>query len=312
MNTTEKLLTGLVNIGERQFSGEKDATELLKNSLQREGVPVYVQEFPLKLPQEKSAVLLLDGKQQECRATSFVSGSIDNKECIISSALPMAESPDLPNINFNPYCRAISRGNHYWNPAVAVSHDVLQRILTASSVRAKIDIECVEDTAHNLLVGNTDDPNCIVFTHYDSIGPGAFDNASGTVACVDAVVQRRHTLDTTLFVLSGAEELSTKKPYYWGEGYRQFQREYAAQMKHAQQILVVDSVGAGPLQWIQDPRVLRRAFPINDAEALLPKIQLLCTDLLSLMPVYHSELDTVNCVELRKIAEASEKLLLLL
>lgn len=307
MREAFSLLSTLVDIGERQIGGETRAAEHILMFLQEHGMACSQQDVPVRVPVQRRADLRVDGQVVPCRATSFVSGSIVGKDNILSSALPMAESPDLPNINVNPYCSGISRGNHYWQPAIAVSHSGLAHVLQGNDVRADVEVELVSHTARNILVGNAVDPRSVIFTHYDSVGPGANDNASGVVATVLALLAQPAILEHSLIVFSGAEELSTDKPLYWGAGYRQFQSDYAATLDQAEHILVVDSVGAGDITVIQNARTVRRAFPLTDMEVLLPKIQLITGDLSQLMRVYHSEDDQEELVDQAMVMAAAQR-----
>ncbi|TSC79965.1 MAG: Uncharacterized protein G01um101425_442 [Candidatus Peregrinibacteria bacterium Gr01-1014_25] len=309
MPATGNILRDLVMLGERQLLAETRATDRICAFLKDAGIPYDVQTFPIQIPQARSAVLTVDGDAVDCVATCFTSGVIPDKETIISSAMPMAESPDLPNINVNPYCPVISRANHYRKPAVAVSHAVLTRVLAGKTVRGEVAVELVAYEAHNIVVGNIDAPATVVFTHYDSIGPGAFDNASGTAAVLEALVRSPALREDSLVVLSGAEELSTDLPYYWGAGYRRFQERHPDVLARAQSIVVVDSVGRGAIGAITDARTVRRAFPLADMETLLPKIRLIAGSLEGLMPVYHSALDTMDVIDEASIAAATDLLL---
>lgn len=313
MTNPPPLFSALADLGERQGKTEAAAAELLNAAIRGAGLTATVQTFPVTLPRQRSARLTVDGRELPCVATSFASGEIIGKENIISSALPMAVSPDLPNINVNPYCPAISRGNHYRKPAVAVSHETLALLLAGSHVRADIDVELVKAEAHNLLVGNLSSPRAIVFTHFDSVGPGANDNLSGTLSTLQTLLDHPELTETVLFVFSGAEELSTDLPYYWGAGYRRFQEQYPAAMESAKQLLVIDSVGKGTPGWITDPGVVRRAFPLNDMDHFTAKTALLAAPLERLMPVYHSELDLPDAMDMANIevaaASLAEKLL---
>jgi hypothetical protein len=308
MPSPQNLLQKLVSLGERQGATEAAALELIRTFLANAGITSEVTTFTVTLPVERSAVLTIDGKTAPCAATSFASGVIPDKEIVISSAMPMALSPDLPNININPYCPVISKGNHYRKPAIAVSHEVLDRILRGKNVRAEIEVDLVEAEAHNILVGNAENPRTIVFTHFDSIGPGANDNATGTATVCDVLARSPQLMDGTLFVISGSEELSTDLPYYWGAGYRRFQEQYGARMRSAEKILVVDSVGCGTITPITDARTIRRAFPVTDMDAIIDKIQLIAGNLEGLMPVYHSAADTLDRVEDASLAQAARLL----
>ena len=102
------------------------------------------------------------------------------------------------------------------------------------------------------MVGNLINPKNLVFTHYDSIYSGAVDNASGVAVTLKLILDKPKLLKTTLFVLSGNEELAYDFPVYWGRGYREFEKKYWPLMKHSQKILIIDGVGNSPTEFITD------------------------------------------------------------
>ncbi len=309
MTSLSSIIEKLVFLGERQLQGEAAAMQILCQELAARKISYDLQVLPITVPVCRSAVLMVDGKEMPCAGTSFSSGKIAGKDSVLSSALPMAESPDLPNINVNPSCPVVSRGNVYRKPAIAVSHDVLKKILDARDVEATVETDLIPYEAHNIICGNRTDPRTIIFTHYDSIGPGANDNASGVAATLEAITRDPTILERTLIVFSGAEELSTDMPYYWGAGYRAFIEANRQTMNLASAILVVDSVGNGPIEKIREPSVIRRAFPIGDRTDLVAKTTLLTGDINQLIRVYHSEIDTEDKLSEESIFRASDAII---
>jgi len=305
MTSLPSIIGKLVSLGERQLQAEKAAKDILCQELSDRGMPYDLQTFPIIVPVCRSAVLTVDNKELPGAGTSFSSGRISGKDNLLSSALPMAESPNLPNINVNPSCPIISRGNVYRKPAIAVSHDVLKKILDARDVEATVETDLILYEAHNIVCGNRATPRTIIFTHYDSIGPGANDNASGVAATLEAITRDPTILERALIVLSGAEELSTDMPYYWGAGYRTFIEAKQEMMNLASTILVIDSVGNGPIEKIRDSGIIRRAFPIGDRTDLVAKTTLITGDINQLMRVYHSEADTEEKLSEESIEDAT-------
>lgn len=66
----------------------------------------------------------------------------------------------------------------------------------------------------NILVGNNINPKNIFFAHYDSVGIGATDNASGVGILMNIIINFPKSLRDNLFVFSGNEELSYDYPTY--------------------------------------------------------------------------------------------------
>ena len=133
-----QIIDNLSALGERQGAALNTAIELVIRCLRANKIPFSLQDIRIDIPIERSAILTIDGKEAPCKATSFVSGLIQGKDVVLSSAMPMAESPNLPNINVNPYCSEISRGNHYCSPAIAVSPRTLQKIFDGKNIAAAV------------------------------------------------------------------------------------------------------------------------------------------------------------------------------
>ncbi|MCX6715458.1 MAG: M28 family peptidase [Candidatus Taylorbacteria bacterium] len=132
-----------------------------------------------------------------------------------------------------------------------------------------------------------------MFSHYDSLGPGAIDNASGTAVALDIAIQfnRQGRSGSVLFVFDGNEEISYDYPTYWGHGYREFEKKYFNLLKKTERIIVVDCVGQGTSTMIRDPHIINLAFPLENISVLKEKVAILSGDIDQLMSVYHSELD---------------------
>lgn len=301
-----KLLRELVALGERQFDAERQAAALIVDTLQRARIPCEQQSFVVDVPACERASLVADGVPVPCRGCSTVSGSVEGKEVMVSSAMPSIYLQDKANINFNPYCSSISRGNYYRAPAVAVSHDGVQRILSSHNVRANVETTIRSHESCNILVGNVINPTVVCFAHFDSIGPGAVDNASGVSVMMDVIITSPDVLRHVLVVFSGAEELSTDVPYYWGYGFRILQSQKPFLFDTADCLLVVDCVGNASPTIVTDRQTVSRAFPIHHIETYAPKIQLIVGDIDHLMTVYHSDIDDGRGLKQEYLDETSD------
>jgi len=240
---------------------------------------------------QKKAKFLGTGIPIEAEACGFVSGKIEGKDNIVSCTIQSALPPGLPLISFNPRCAAISAGDHYFSPALAVSHEGIDKILAAKDVRGDVVIEKVEHTSANILIGNSIAPRCIVFSHYDSIKKGAIDDASGVAVMLRTLLENNKLLEETLFVIAGNEELSFRNPIYWGFGYQAFEDAYGAAMRQAEKIVVVDCVGYGTPSILKDDPIVSFAFPLVENPAYGAKTSLLSGSYEALMGIYHSDLD---------------------
>jgi len=241
--------------------------------------------------------LLADNKKIKAYPTSFVSGKITDSSAIISSLISSQKFFYEPNINFNPVCGSISRSNHYQAPSFAVNVLDIAKISQAKVIKGEIKVKKQKYTSRNLLVGNLKNPRNIIFSHYDSIGPGAIDNASGVAISLDLIINQPAVLKNNLFVIAGNEELSYDETVYWGHGYRVFEQKHIALLRKAKKILVVDCIGYdNPISHV-DREVVKLGFPIKNQGRFSKKIIMISGSLAGLMPVYHSDLDLPGLIQ---------------
>lgn len=303
-----RFIQTLVAIGERQCDGELRARDTIEATLREYAIPFLREPFSLKIPRMRSATLVADGKKIPCIGTGLVSGAIEGKDVLVSSSMPSSYFQEKANINFSPSCPTFSPGNHYFAPSVAVDHKGLAAVLKATSVRATMEVAAVPHRSANILVGNTNNPQALCFNHYDSIGSGAIDNASGVAVTMDALLRHPALLEKTLFIFAGCEELSFDRPFYWGHGYRAFEKKHAALLRAARAIYVVDSLGNGRTLITDDPAIVPRAFPIQTAKRYAKKIRIVTGDIDHLMTVYHSALDDGRGITHKELGRAMSTL----
>lgn len=298
----------LVSFGERQAEQETQAANWIKAFLEKNDIPYDVQEFQTQIPIVNKELLTVDGKEIPCKATSFVSGTITNNHTLISSLIGTQPLIDLPNINFNPLCSSISRGNHYFAPSVAIARSDVQTVIDGTEICAEIEVTKTEHTSQNILVGNTKNPTNIFVCHYDSIGPGATDNASGTAMLLALAICNPEALKDTLFLIGGNEEVSYDYPLYWGRGYRAFEKEYATIIESAKSIYVVDCVGDAPVTFDNSIETVRLCFPIAGLESAVSKTSAVYGSFTSLMTVYQSDIDTPDVLNKQYLEETYQAL----
>lgn len=285
-----KIVETLTSLGERQGKTTIRAANILTSTLRKAGVSYSIENIDTYLP-VASSVLRVDGKVIDSAPTSLIGGKIGSKEPLVSSLIPSRYLIDVPNINFNPVSKALSLSNFYFAPSLAIRSGDVARVLSGKRVFSKVRVRKIRYSLPQILVGNIKNPSVIVFTHFDSIGPGAIDNASGTAVCISLVTTRPDILKKTLFVFDPNEELSYDYPTYWGHGYRVFEKRHGLLLRKAEKIISVDSVGNGKPQIIRDPKILNLAFPISGLSKLLSKTLTIGGDIKKMMEVYQSEAD---------------------
>lgn len=164
----------------------------------------------------------------------------------------------------------------------------------------------VKVKAVNILVGNLAKPRSILLAHFDAIGPGALDNASGVAVCLKVLIEHPDFVEDNLVVFSGCEEISPEKPVYWGYGYRQFERKYGLLLKNCREIYVVDCVGNGWLHFFQGDYYFHQAVPLKKLDLVRDKLFVLTGSVKKLLAVCHTQKDTVKRLS-KKYLEASYK-----
>ena len=314
MNQIElkKIVKQLSSLGERQLYNETRARFLIEHILTENKIIYAVQKFTTYIPRTSKTWIKTDKGIIRAMATSFVSGIISNKNHLISSLTSSQPFIYKPNINFNPECKIISRSNHYFAPAVAIAASDVAKIIAAKNVHCRIKTRRVKHQSGNILIGNIKNPENIIFSHYDSIGPGAVDNASGIALSLWLIKNNPSLLETCLFVLAGNEELSYDQPLYWGYGYRMFEKTRQNLLSISKKIIVLDCIGHTSTKTIRDINTLMLGFPIISIKKLSKKIVMLSGDIQKLMKIYHSDLDTwdkINYQELERAGKIALRLL---
>ncbi len=301
----KNIIKDLISLCPRQGKNLAKTKRYLIAYLKKSGVKVKEEDFAITVPLITKTSLTVDNKAIHCLGCSFIGGNIINKDTILSSTIPSRYNLDLPNINFNPYSAGICRNNFYFAPALAVARSDVAKIVKARSVNGKVVVKKYEGRAAHLLVGNTRNPHTIVFAHYDSIGQGATDNASGVAVMLQIITEFPKTLADTLYVFDGNEELSYDYPTYWGHGFRVFEKRHNSLLAEAKQIIIVDCVGNGPTKISSNPQLLELAFPIKNSAKWLNKTSTLYGDIGKLMAVYHSEADSLDQLTEKYLHEAA-------
>lgn len=164
----------------------------------------------------------------------------------------------------------------------------------------------VKVKAANILVGNLVKPRWILLTHFDAIGPGALDNASGVAVSLAVLISNPDFVKVNLVVFSGCEETSSEKPIYWGYGYRQFEKKYQSLLLGCRAIYVVDCVGNGKLHFFQGDYYFHQAVPLKNLGRVKQKIYVLTGSVKKLLAVCHTQKDTTEKLD-KKYLETSYK-----
>ncbi len=274
----------------RLFQNQILAANYIKSIFDQYNLVYTVEEFSTKVPKALKAQLLVDGQEIPCKSCSLFSGQISLGCDIVDSSTTYSHADS--NLNYNGKSDVISRAAHYEIPSLAFSRKDLSLVQNAKSIDGQIDVEAVDHTSQNIILGNTTNPTNLVFTHFDSVESGAMDNASGTAITILTILQNPELLQNNLFILSSDEELSLDSPVYWGKGYREFQKLHQNLIDSCQKIYIVDSFGLTPAKIHQEE--IDEFFPINDIDNYIPKTFAISCNIPEQWSIYHSSDDTLD------------------
>jgi len=308
----KKLIQKLSSLGTRQGANEAKALILIARELQLLKTSFKLQKFITSYPKYLKCKLFVDGRQLPAEPVSFVSGTINNPIRLLNSLESSIENKFTSNINSNPDSQTISRPNHYFAPAFAVRYFDFKKIKNTSTIKGVVNVRRTRHASANILIGNIKNPQTIIFSHYDSIGPGAIDNASGVAASLQLINDKHSILDKNLFVIAGNEELSYDKETYWGHGYRVFEKTYHHLLKSCRQILVADCLGYAETKIYRDPQFIKLGLPIKNIHHYIKKTAIVSGPYKALMPFYHSHLDKPSLIKQCFLKEAYQTLLALI
>ncbi len=306
-----QIIKQLIQYAPRQGRGERLSRRFIKEILRVQGIKFYEQKFTVKIPYVVKSSLMADGITIEHCPSCFVSGKIGPDFKLVDTYTQFYRGKK-PVIAFNSRSAVVSCHTFFKSPAVTIAPKDVRRIKNARQVKSEVIIELRQEEAANLLTGESNTPQNVVFTHYDSVGPGAVDNASGVAVVLELLKTHPELLKNNLFVLSGNEELSDDRPIYWGFGYRKFAEFYRQAIRVAKKLIVIDSVGKGKTQILKDRELIKEGFPLKNLSRYLPKTYFVAGNLNKLMPTYHSSLDNLNNIEFGQLQDAYRKLFKLL
>lgn len=275
----------LTDLAPRQLENEKKAAQLIEEEIA--GHKYQTQNFQILVPDFKEWELKADGEEIECLPSGLKSGQIESK-ALVNSILNGQGSMNRPNINFNPHAEGISVPNFYEAPSVAINPEDVDKVLEADEVEGYLEVEWVSHESRNILVGNIEDPERIIMTHYDSTWGGFIDNGF----TVSLLIQLLDELDLeeNLVVFAGAEEISQESPYHC-YGYRRFEDQYLGQIQEAEEIFLADSLGRNSQKVIEDPEIVEKAIVLN-TEGYEDKVKFVASEYHEVLDIYHSPKDT--------------------
>lgn len=302
-NQYSKFLQELVSTSPRRGKGEQKACKIILNYLDKEKISYTKQSFTTQIQVVDDAYLFADEKEISCLGASYVSGEFDVNSPILNS---FGAVSDFLAIIFNPISKGVCLQSYKNFPAVAVNRDDIVQLIMADKISGKVNISKESFESTNILVGNLDRPEKIVFAHYDSIvGSGAIDNAGSVDVVFQTIIESPKLTDKNLFVFAGSEEesISSHDGCY---GFEMFDQKYKSIIDDAKEIIVLDGIG------VSSPKLVNThidwVFAISRVNQLSKKIFWLQNDQTLVMQYYHTELDTIDKIIPRYINEAKELL----
>jgi hypothetical protein len=275
----------LADLAPRQLENEQKAAEIIEGEVS--DFEYTTQAFQVLVPEFKDWGLEADGEEIDCLPSGLESGKIESK-ALVNSVLNGQGSMNRPNINFNPHAEGISVPNFYEAPSVAIDPEDVQKVVEAEEIEGHIEVEWRSHESRNILVGNAEDPDRIVITHYDSVWGGFIDNGF-TVSLLIQILEELD-LEENLVVFAGAEEISQESPYHC-YGYRRFEDEYLEQIQEADEIFLADSLGRNTQKVIEDPEIVEKAIVLN-RPGYRENVKFVASAYHEVLDIYHSPEDT--------------------
>lgn len=282
-----ELAEKLCEYAPRMWEKEKEAAELIKKELDERGVDYEAQPYGVVYPRFKEYWLKVDGEEIECLPAGLESGKIESKT-VIDNLHISGRDFEAPNINFNPVSEGLSKPTFYPAPSLTVKRGDVDKILEADEIEGKLEVEREQHTSENIILGETENPERLIFTHYDSWWGSFLDNSLSVSLLINLAPEL--DLEKDCVVFAGSEEFSDEE-IYWCYGYRKFEEEYFNAVKNADTITVVDTVGRGETQVAEGEELIREGLVLN-YDGYVDKTEMLIGDFDRIMEIYHSPLDT--------------------
>lgn len=273
----------LADMAPRRGEAERQAADYIQSEIKEN---VERQEYRVIYPKFEKYELKADGEELSCLPGGLESGNIDNK-AVVNSVHNEQGDVNKPCITFNPFAKGISVTTFYQAPCLAVDPSDISKILEAEHIEGELRVTWRTEKSYNILVGNTENPEQVVMTHYDSLWGGFIDNGFSVSLLINLIEEI--DLDRKLVVFAGSEELSQEYPYHC-YGYRRFESKYNNALDSADEIVVVDSLGRGDQQIVKEGESLEKAIVLS-TKKYQKKTVLLASTYGDVLDVYHSPLD---------------------
>jgi len=299
----------LVSVAPRYGINEIKAVQIICQLLENNHIVYEKQMFNSAVPQILEAKLQADGKEIPCIGSSLVSGEIKDGSYLISSLGYVGEKHPY-NICYSPITDEISVVDiHRDEPSVTISRKDIIKIVMASKVNGYVKVKKTEFETANILIGNTINPDNLIFAHFDSIiGNGAMDNAAAVAVVLQTILENQTLLNNNLFILAGNEEVSydnykTKS----GFGFRVFESKYQKLLKNCKQVVVLDGVGIGKSQLVQFG--LDWVLQVRCLDQIKNKVWWLQNDQRKVLQYFHTKADTIENLKLTYLEAAKSTLI---
>lgn len=275
MDLIRKVVTDICHFSPRQGENEVKSAQYLETFLSEQKITFISQYFETEIPKVTHAELTLDGQKIPCLGKSFVGGKITSKS----------------QVEFSPYSDYIETITFQPMPTVAISRTNAKLVEQAIHINGEISVEKYSFESRNILVGNSVNPQKIIFAHYDGLGGGALDNAGSVAICLKLLTESSQLLSANLFVFVGNEELSYDVDY-WGKGFREFEKTNPDLLSSTQEIIIVDGVGITRPEIVSED--MEDVFPIHNFKKFSSKITWISSSQVEVLKCYHCLEDTVE------------------
>ncbi|BFI73522.1 hypothetical protein YN1_5090 [Nanoarchaeota archaeon] len=293
-----KFLEDFVVMDENYIRKNLNRMEYIEKYLEKNKIDYHTIEFFVPVPDFKEYYLYADGEKIRVLPDGLESGKV---ELNIKDSIDLEVNYSYPNINFSSKCESISTPNFYRVPALAISKKDLPKVLNAKDIDGYLKVH-IKDVKNKVFIfGNIENPKRIGIIHYDALWTGAIDNSLSVASILTMIKNNMINLKDNMIILFGFEEISFYYDYWIYSSRRIIENfEFMPEKEN----IIIDSFGYRKTLLID----LRNKKPETFAEKVVYEVYRIFGEKIAqitvtqddLFPIYHSDIDTIDKVDIKE------------
>lgn len=305
LKETMRILQDIVVMDENYIRKTLNRESYIEAYLQDNRIDYHVFEFYVPAPDFVKYYLYVDGEQIRVLPDGLRSGKVEISERVkvnLKDSVDLYYEYSYPNINFNSLCDGVSIPNFYNAPALAVSRRDVPKLLNTKDVDAYLDVRVKDVKSKAFLLGNVEDPKRVGVVHYDALWTGAIDNSLSLASVFAMAKHGQLDLKDNMVLLVGFTEVTFYWPEYWDDSFRRVIEEF--DFIPQKENIIIDSFGYRNTVLLD----LRGRKPTTYAERVFYEAYKIFGERIAgvtiyqedLFPIYHSDINTVDKVDLKE------------